>query len=172
MSCLMTKPTKGHVRQVKTQIRLGIRPVWSESLLSAWRNIGSLATHWAHSEASDLSLRWVHSHFIVFVMWQLKWAMSWKKSCLCHRRTTKAQISLHIPAVSLVPLLFTAYSLCNIFLKEVFFAHHHAMKYPHTSIILSWFSIPLVLKCAAKILKIGLQIKIQCPKTFLDRNFA
>ena len=38
------------VRSAKTQISQGIRPVWSESLLSAWRKIGSLATHWAHSE--------------------------------------------------------------------------------------------------------------------------
>ena len=37
----------------KTQISLGVRPVWSESLLSAWRKLGSLATHWAHSEDSD-----------------------------------------------------------------------------------------------------------------------
>ena len=27
--------------------------VWSESLLSAWRNLGSLATHWDNSEDSD-----------------------------------------------------------------------------------------------------------------------
>ena len=32
-------------RPAKTQISLGIRPVWSESSLSAWRNIESLATH-------------------------------------------------------------------------------------------------------------------------------
>ena len=31
----MTKPTKWHVRPAKTQISLGIRPVWSESLLCA-----------------------------------------------------------------------------------------------------------------------------------------
>ena len=49
----MTKPTKWHVRPAKTQISLGICPVWSESLLSAWRKLGSLATHWAHSEDSD-----------------------------------------------------------------------------------------------------------------------
>ena len=49
----MTKPTKWHVLPAKTQISLGIRPVWSESLLSAWRKIGSLATHWVHSEDSD-----------------------------------------------------------------------------------------------------------------------
>ena len=42
MSRLMTKPTKWHVR-----------PVWSESSLSAWRKLRSLATHWAHSEDSD-----------------------------------------------------------------------------------------------------------------------
>ena len=41
------------VRPAKTQISLAIRPVWSESSLSAWRNLGSLATHWAHSEDSD-----------------------------------------------------------------------------------------------------------------------
>ena len=33
------------VRPAKTQISLGIRPVWSESSLSAWRKLGSLATH-------------------------------------------------------------------------------------------------------------------------------
>ena len=37
------------VRPAKTQIH----PVWSESSLSAWRNLGPLATHWAHSEDFD-----------------------------------------------------------------------------------------------------------------------
>ena len=45
------------VRPAKTQISLGIRPVWSESSLSAWRKLGSLATHWAHSEDSDQTER-------------------------------------------------------------------------------------------------------------------
>ena len=49
----MTKPTKWHVHPARTQISLGIHPVWSESSLSAWRKLGSLATHWAHSEDSD-----------------------------------------------------------------------------------------------------------------------
>ena len=53
----MTKPTKRHVRQAKTQISLGIRPVWSESSLSAWRKLGFLATHWTHSEGSDQTRR-------------------------------------------------------------------------------------------------------------------
>ena len=70
------KTNKVSVCPAKTQISLGISPVWSESSLSAWRKHGSLATHWAHSEdwsdwadaQADLSLRWVHSHFVGFVM--------------------------------------------------------------------------------------------------------
>ena len=44
------KTNKMGVRPAKTQVSLGIRPVWSESSLSAWRKLGSLATHCAHSE--------------------------------------------------------------------------------------------------------------------------
>ena len=70
---------KMSVRPAKTRISLGIRPVWSESSLSAWRKLGSLATHWAHIEdpdqtggcQADLSLRWAHSHFVDFVMSRL-----------------------------------------------------------------------------------------------------
>ena len=43
--------TKWHVRPAKTQIS----PVWSESSLSTWRKLGSLAIHWAHSEDFDQS---------------------------------------------------------------------------------------------------------------------
>ena len=67
------------VRPAKTQISLGIRPVWLESSLSAWRILGSLTTHWAHSEGdpsedwsdwvdwvdthADRRLRWAHISF-------------------------------------------------------------------------------------------------------------
>ena len=47
------KTNEVSVRPAKTQISLGIRPVWSESSLSAWRNLGFLATHWGHSKSSD-----------------------------------------------------------------------------------------------------------------------
>ena len=76
MSCLVTKPTKWHVCRAKTQISLGIRQVWSESLLSAWRELGSLATQWVHSEDTDQTGRmprliWVFAgctcHFVGFV---------------------------------------------------------------------------------------------------------
>ena len=75
LSHSMTEPTKWPVCSAKTQISLGIRPVWSESSLSVWRSIGTAATHWAHSEGSDQSgLIWVYAgrtcHFVGFVvMW-------------------------------------------------------------------------------------------------------
>ena len=53
-----------------------------------------------------------------------------------------------------------------------FFAYHHAMKHPHTNIILSLSNIHFVLKCAAKSLKIGLLIQNLRPKMFLNRDFC
>ena len=44
------KTNKKNVRPAKTQISLGILPVWSESSLSAWRTFGALATHWAQAK--------------------------------------------------------------------------------------------------------------------------
>ena len=73
----MTKPTKWFVRPAKAQISLGNRPVWSESSLSSWRKLGSLASHGAHSEDSDQTGRmprliWVLAgrtcHFVGFVL--------------------------------------------------------------------------------------------------------
>ena len=68
LSRLVTKPTKWPLRPVKTQISLRIHPVRSETSLSAWRNIGSLATHWGHCKdcsdwvdaQADLNLCWAH----------------------------------------------------------------------------------------------------------------
>ena len=83
MSRDMTKPTKW----VCTQRRLG--SVWAsaqsnQSSLSAWRKLGSLATHWVHREdwsdwadaQADLSLHWAHSHFVGFVMSWLIYCVS------------------------------------------------------------------------------------------------
>ena len=105
MSRLMTKPTKWPLRPVKTQINLGVCPVWLESLLSAWRNIGSSATHWAHCEdwsdcadaQADLSLRWV--------LWSFCWichevAEILSQGTKIHNCTLKIQISLHINKLS------------------------------------------------------------------------
>ena len=50
-------PTRSHVRPAKTQISLRIRAVWSESSLSVWRRIGSLANHRVPWEDSDQPAR-------------------------------------------------------------------------------------------------------------------
>ena len=94
MSRLMTKPTKWSVCPVKTQISLGIRPVWSESSLSAWRNIGSSVIHWAHCEdRSD----WADAHAILLVCREAAlmqvpfdniWAWAWQ-NLQSHEHTVK-----------------------------------------------------------------------------------
>ena len=74
LSRLVTKPTKWHVRPAKT--RPGHPPSLIESSLSEWRELRSLATHWAHSKDSDQTgwmprLIWVFAgrtgHFVGFV---------------------------------------------------------------------------------------------------------
>ena len=74
MSRFMTKPTEWSVRQAKTQISLGIHPVWSEfSLCAHWVAKDPSFLH-ADSEDSDqtgrmprlISLRWAHKSFCWF----------------------------------------------------------------------------------------------------------
>ena len=65
MSRLMTKPTKWHLRQAKTQISLDI--YWAQS--EDW-------SVWADAQA-DPSLRWAHSHFVGFVMRRLIFYQLW-----------------------------------------------------------------------------------------------
>ena len=79
------KTNKMCVHPAKTQISLGIR----QSLLSAWRNLGSLTTHWVHSELirlggwpgwSESSLG-AHSFcwfcHVVAQFWFAKWNNVW-----------------------------------------------------------------------------------------------
>ena len=79
MSHLLTKPTKWHVCPAKTQLSLGIHPVWSESsLCTQWVAKDPSFLH-ADSEDSDQTGRmpgliWVfiwRSHVVGFVMLQL-----------------------------------------------------------------------------------------------------
>ena len=80
MSQCMTKQTKWHVRQTKTQIGMDIHPFWSESSLTPWRNLEWLITWWTHRKdwldwadiQADLSLRWVH-----IILWVLPCASSY-----------------------------------------------------------------------------------------------
>ena len=82
MSRVMIRPLQWHVFQVKTQISLGIRPVWSESSLCAqWVAKDPIFLH-ADSEDSDQTGRiprriWVFAgrtrHFVGIVMRWLTW---------------------------------------------------------------------------------------------------
>ena len=76
------KTNKITVRPAKTQISLGIRPVWSESSLCVqWvaKDLHELSlcrkrrlwSDWADAQA-DLSLRWADTQFVGFVMSRLK----------------------------------------------------------------------------------------------------
>ena len=64
----MTKPTKWMCAQLK------LRSAWAsaqsdQSLLSAWRKLGSLATHWAHSKDSDQTGQiWVGNQLLGYVV--------------------------------------------------------------------------------------------------------
>ena len=84
MSRPMTKLTKWHVRPAKTQISLGVRPVWSvfavhmkkaRVLSYPLRAQRRLWSDWADAQA-DLSLRWPHTHFVGFVMSWLIYSMT------------------------------------------------------------------------------------------------
>ena len=86
LSHLMTKPTKWSVYPAKTQISLGICPVWSVSSLCAqWAAEDPLFLY-ADSEDYDQTGRmpgliWVlvgcSSHFVGFVMRWLIWIINW-----------------------------------------------------------------------------------------------
>ena len=114
----LTKPTKKACAPSQ-----GIRPVWSGSLLSAWRNHGSFATHWAHSEDTDqtgrmprpdqtgrmsrlISVFAGHSHFVGFVMRcsyleRLWWYWSTSEQVLCSMklsRCTETYIHVCVPS--------------------------------------------------------------------------
>ena len=103
LSRLMTKPTKGHVRPAKTQISLGIRPVWSESSLCVQRVAKTRFLH-ADSKASDHTgwmprLIWVYAgrtgHFVGFVM---RWLISdeMHSDTIAVRRLTTPLFCTHV----------------------------------------------------------------------------
>ena len=115
----------------KTLTRLGGCSGWSESSLGA-HSFCWFCHEVAHMTACKVCVPDFHvpSNNISVKSWSSVWAWEWGSS--------------------------TPYTKP---LRRRFFMYHHAMKYPHTNIILSSFRIPFVLKSATKNLKIGLQIK-------------
>ena len=79
------KTNKMSVSPAKTQIRLGIHPIWSVfavRMKKAWVLSYPLSAQlrlwsdWVDAQV-DLSLRWAHSHFVGFVMPRLKKVTQW-----------------------------------------------------------------------------------------------
>ena len=70
-----------------------LRSAWAKSTLSAWRKLGSLATHWAHSEDSHQTgqmsrLIWVFAgHTVILLV--LSWGSSYRhfSSDVCNSGT-------------------------------------------------------------------------------------
>ena len=92
----------------------GICPVLSESLLSVWRKLGSLATHLAHSKdwsdwvdgQSNLNLCWSEKSYCRFCLAHMELRCSVSKDTFWHVNPRKSQItcvssqsdrSLHCP---------------------------------------------------------------------------
>ena len=73
MSQRMTKPTKWHVCPVKTEICLGIHPVWSEFLLCAQWVLVAKDPSFLHADSEDSD----QSGQMPMLIWVFAW-------CNCH----------------------------------------------------------------------------------------
>ena len=136
----MTKPTKWPLCLTKTQISLGIRLVWSESSLSAWRKLGSLATRWLHREDSDQTGR-MHRLIWLFagrkvISLDLSWGGSYSYSCSFNHgdsklyETSVGKTTSNCGAIigdSFQVWRFT--KLQNFGYKELFYEHDCTWKY-------------------------------------------
>ena len=124
LSRLMIKPTQWVCAQRRLRstwaFALTIRPVWSESSLSAWRKLGSLATYWAHSEDSDQTGRmprliWVFAGR-TFILLVLPWGGSFGRCLLAEFHslfTTRVFESSLIGKATFIHWLMTLSSLCR-----------------------------------------------------------
>ena len=111
------KTNEVSVRPAKTQISLGIHPVWSESSLSAWRKLRSLATHQAHSEDSDQTGRmprliWVFTGRTVTLL-VLSWGGSYLK-WICSELILQLLYTLSSPWIWSPIALISLYLLLSL----------------------------------------------------------
>ena len=95
------------VRPAKTQISLGIRPVWSESSLSAWRKLKFLGNQWAHSEDSDQTRR----------MPRLIWVFAGRTATLLVLSCRGSYWSLKIPWIKMQSQSLVEEKYKNTFLR-------------------------------------------------------
>ena len=128
------KPTKWPVRQVKSQINLGIHPVWSEK---SW--VRGYPGHWVHSEDSDQIGRMPRLicvfamrtyHFVCFVLLRL--------NCFVSLLPKIKLVISYVPCspkLSLCPCSLHSQTSCSpeinafvpVFPKNPAWAHHTSM---------------------------------------------
>ena len=163
------------VRPAKTQISLGICPVWSESSLSAWRKLGSLATHWAHSEGSDQAGRMPRLTWHIIANVQAHHSQcSWHKTSLaCYRfpvktiwvaswqnqqmsvRPAKTQISLGIRPI------WSESSLCAQWVaKDPSFLHADSEDSDQIWVFVGYTVTLLVLSCRGSYVFVVIRIDV------------
>ena len=106
------KTNKMTCAPAKTQISLSIRTVWSVFAvqMKAWVLSYIAKSLISEDVQADLSLRRAHMTFCWFccAAAHFRYEPRHEKTCLCHLRTAKVQISLCIHTVWSAPLLFVA----------------------------------------------------------------
>ena len=116
----------------KDSVSLDIHPVWSESTLSAWRKLGSLATHCAHSEDSDQTgqmprLIWVFAgrtdYFVGFVMERLSYLLKSIYSVTSH--LTRLEWNFNIKLYYSYPFQLNMSPFTNRIFLMLVFKHFH-----------------------------------------------
>ena len=96
------KTNKMSVCPAKTQISMGIRPVWSESSLPAWRNLGSLATNWADSEDSDQTGRMPRLFWVFAWRTLILLVLSWGGSHILFKQTARFKTAMNVSQNNIV----------------------------------------------------------------------
>ena len=145
MSRNTTKPKKLLMRPAKTQISLGIRPDWSESLLSAWRNLGvrsyslsaqwRLWSYWADAGCPVWSESWLGAHITSLVLsccglFIVKYPKSWNGRW---RLTSELWDSNHCAMADLVHYrnLMISWDKVSMWITEIMFSNYLFIYYKY-----------------------------------------
>ena len=101
---------------------------------------------WVYTVCPDLSIQ--IQRIIILSAWPISIKDMWPDQ-------TASSVWSGSTVLAILSAYFRLITVCSNFrllrMRRWFFAYHHTVNHPHKHIILSWFSIALVLKCAAKI---------------------
>ena len=121
MAIILRKRTFWLVRPTKTQFSLRIRAVWSDYLLSAWRNFVSLAIQNAPGKCFDQTAQ---MRRLIWIVAQVRRYVSWRCGSTSLSYSSPSQKTCRYNFVPLKPhfyiikLGFTVYTLFFLFLLK------------------------------------------------------